>query len=547
MQFTTPHDTSDANHRWWDSIRQKPFMTWFMMTLGLAWSAALLMLILPYMPLALIAALAPTIAVFVLNAVTGKSQEASSRDLLPWRMGVQWHVIILPAVLIRLITLMLDMLAPDSKADYSLLNVLVFTLALAYALGISETFAWQGAVFLREKSRLLRFVVMAVIYLPLYFVPAFLPITRPAFIVLLPFFGAMLVLYILVWHRLFPINPVKGIWWMILRHVRRMLLGVVLITVAMLTTAALYENIIAPSEMSKISAPGQMIDIGGYSLHLNCMGKGSPTIILEAGSTDWSVGWSRIQPILAKSTRVCAYDRAGIGWSDPRPTNHHDAVQVATELHTLLNNAGIEPPYVLAGHSMGGVYIRVFAGQYPDEVVGMALIDPTNPDAVDFSGMTREEAQAQIELPNSVLWVAAHFGILRPYAQGARLGLPDEAVQIVTAFWASTKTMNNARGEWGSLLTMFDQVHAAGTFGAIPLAVVLADHESELVNVPQEVRERLDRANQILVALSTNSLFRVIPGTNHGSIMWEAQYAAQTAATIQQVLDAARNGTPLAE
>src|SRR5437764_11156611 len=118
---------------------------------------------------------------------------------------------------------------------------------------------------------------------------------------------------------------------------------------------------------------GKLIDIGGFRLHIDVRGKGSPTVVLIAGSQAFSMDWALVLPQIAKFTRVCSYDRPGLAWSDagPMPGSFDQDVY---ELHTLLIKAGIPPPYVLVGHSIGGIIARWFERKYPNEVKGMVLV-----------------------------------------------------------------------------------------------------------------------------------------------------------------------------
>lgn len=125
--------------------------------------------------------------------------------------------------------------------------------------------------------------------------------------------------------------------------------------------------------------PGRMVDVGGFRMHLVCEGEGSPAVILDAGAADLWTTWFRVQPEIARSTRVCSYDRAGIGYSEPGPLPRSRRLMVE-ELRTLLARAGVPPPYVLVGHSFGGLNVRLYAALHPKEVVGLVLEESAHED-----------------------------------------------------------------------------------------------------------------------------------------------------------------------
>jgi pimeloyl-ACP methyl ester carboxylesterase len=136
------------------------------------------------------------------------------------------------------------------------------------------------------------------------------------------------------------------------------------------------------------------VDAGGHRLHLLVVGEAGPTVVLESGWPGCGIGWDRVRGPVARFARVVTYDRAGTGKSEPGPLPRH-ARHIAGELHTALHNAGLPPPYILVGQSWGGPCVRVFAGMFPQDVSGMVLVDPTQPDAC--------EGVAEVKK-----WLAAH-------------------------------------------------------------------------------------------------------------------------------------------
>jgi pimeloyl-ACP methyl ester carboxylesterase len=157
---------------------------------------------------------------------------------------------------------------------------------------------------------------------------------------------------------------------------RRVAIGLGLTVVAAMGLGFGYETIGRWNDARDHPAPGRMVDVGGFRMHLDCVGVGSPTVVLDAGLGGWSLDWALVQPEIARSTRVCSYDRAGMGWSEDSP-DPHDAEHAVAQLHALLVNGGVTGPLVLVGHSNGGLRTLLYATTYPKDVAGLVLVDPT--------------------------------------------------------------------------------------------------------------------------------------------------------------------------
>ncbi|HYO17932.1 MAG TPA: alpha/beta hydrolase, partial [Dermatophilaceae bacterium] len=182
--------------------------------------------------------------------------------------------------------------------------------------------------------------------------------------------------------------------WMIVRahrqlrsRSRRWLIYPVIAMLALASVGGAYQTVAEAADAKSYPMAGQLVDVGDHSLHLSCTGSGSPTVVLEAGGGEMSSNLGWIAPAVARDTRVCVYDRAGRGWSEPADTPQ-DGTQIATDLHTLLQRGHVPGPYVLAGHSFGGLYVLNFAARYPTEVAGMVLVDSTAPKAAAKPGAT---------------------------------------------------------------------------------------------------------------------------------------------------------------
>jgi pimeloyl-ACP methyl ester carboxylesterase len=218
------------------------------------------------------------------------------------------------------------------------------------------------------------------------------------------------------------------------------------------------------------------VDVGGYRLHINCIGMGSPTVIIEAGWGDWSTSWTAVQLEAAKTTQVCTYDRAGSGWSDPGPLPRN-AEQYAKELHSLLHNANIAGPYVLAGHSMGGLTVRVFTDMYPSEVAGVVLIDTMVPQqftqaSADMAPQGDSQSHAFTILP-----ALARIGLIRLFAGPLGLAphLPSaEEEKAYLSCVVRPTSLQAYTDEGRGMPASGAQAAAVKTFGDIPLIVLTA-------------------------------------------------------------------------
>jgi pimeloyl-ACP methyl ester carboxylesterase len=331
----------------------------------------------------------------------------------------------------------------------------------------------------------------------------------------------------------------------------RVLLGLVITLVALAATGAIYQAVATAIDQRTYPAPGQLVDVGGYRLHINCMGQGSPTVILESGLANMSADWANVQPLVAKGTRVCAYDRAGIAWSDPGP-QPRDPGQIAAELHTLLGRAGIAGPYVLVGQSFGSLYVRMYAARYSSEVVGMVLVDASHPDM-----WQRLPAEATATLTGPA-WQAfairlmARLGLFRLTNDDfANCGLPAVQCAEERAFASSSSKWDTQTAEMYAP-ERDAQVRDTGNLGARPLVVLTAgDHRRDFAAgisaAAQAQFEGVWRELQAeLAALSSNSVHRIVDGAGHQSLQLDHAFVPMTSAAILDVVEAARTGQLLA-
>jgi pimeloyl-ACP methyl ester carboxylesterase len=320
-----------------------------------------------------------------------------------------------------------------------------------------------------------------------------------------------------------------------LRRLKRALVGMGLGLLALLAIGAVYEAVSSARDGSRFPAPGTRVEVGGHFLHLNCMGKGRPIVVLESGAGGMSTGWAWIQPELAKVTRVCAYDRAGHGWSDSWE-GPADAENTVKQLHAALAGAGEVGPLVLVGHSLGGLFVRAYAERYPEEVAGLVLLDSSHPDQMERLPPVMRE---QFELSRKVLALApalARVGLLRAtgvFALQAR-GLPEQAFAESASFMCTARYLKATHEELAAWDASAAQVRSNESLGDLPLMVVSAGTapEGAVAFVPP-----FQALHRELAALSSRGEYRVIDEADHMSLLTNEQHARQVSAVILELVE----------
>jgi pimeloyl-ACP methyl ester carboxylesterase len=264
------------------------------------------------------------------------------------------------------------------------------------------------------------------------------------------------------------------------RRVKWGCIGCVGFALVLILTGLIYQTAATASDRRNYTPPGRLIDVNGHMMHINCLGEGKPTVILESGLPRTSIDWSLVQPELAKTVRTCAYDRAGYAWSEPGPLPRTGR-QLAEELYVLLDKAGVQGPYVLVGHSFGGFVVRLYADQYPDDVVGMVLVDAIHPGGiVEMTPVQQKERKRSLRV-FKILRPAASLGVIR--LAGDRylsmtgeterlLLLPDEKRSALKAAIFNPQFVRTAYAEDLSFVETALQVHSADSLGDVPLIVV---------------------------------------------------------------------------
>jgi len=313
-----------------------------------------------------------------------------------------------------------------------------------------------------------------------------------------------------------------------------------------------------PFEVSSYARAQHLVNVGERHLNIYCSGSGSPTVILDAGLGEDTSSWRYVQRPIARHTRVCSYDRAGMGFSDPT-TSARDARAVVSDLHALLRGAGIAPPYVLVGHSIAGLYTRLFADRYPHEVVGLVLVDPSTEyddvpvkrmmSASAYSRGLREQRDTFRKCATNVSKCPfGNLAILKKQLKAAgcpRVDPADCAVndEVYTEELARTSFWKDQLLELLAIPTSSAQVRAEQrSYGNLPLIVLTAGHPDTDPGPMTPTQLRAVWVADIhlhdnVAALSSRGVNFVIDGAGH---FIQADRPSTVTSAVDEVVDQAR-------
>lgn len=327
-------------------------------------------------------------------------------------------------------------------------------------------------------------------------------------------------------------------------RVRRVLKWFGIVVVTLLIFGFAYQRIGTAIDDGNVEPRGQLYTVNNRQMHIHCEGEGSPVVILEAGGAAESLWWYWVQRRLAEHTRVCAYDRAGHGWSEPA-SGSRDPQAIATDLQLLLQEAEVLPPYIMAGHSFGAVWARIYAAQYPDDVVGLALIDSTVLIPEMFANQAEfDEWKNSNDAIKALERVAYEFGAIRATASGEfeRAGYPSE---IVPEMVAQRSRLSVFEADYAEQIAagwaLREAAVGAASLGDLPVVVLWASETNTMMDTVPALRE----PHNALSTYSSNSVTLIVEGASHGSILGNEQYAQQVSNAMLDLIEAVETGEPL--
>ena len=302
-----------------------------------------------------------------------------------------------------------------------------------------------------------------------------------------------------------------------------------------LGSAAAVQQALTVRDRRRYPAPGLLVHVDGRQMHLQVRGADSdgPTVVLEAGMGSFSPNWHWVQEELAPVVRSVSYDRAGLGWSR-RSRHPRDAQSIATELRDTLREAAVEPPYVLAGHSFGGLPVRAFADLYPQLTAGLVLVDASHPD--QWVRWPTPHADRILEVSQRIVGWLGWLGVLRALnlSRGISAGLPARQAGEIRAGAALPGFAATEAAQIRSWSVSREQLNTAAPLGDLPLAVLAVTEQP----VGGELLSALQRE---LAELTEDASFEVVQGASHESLIADREHAMVVAKTIEAIVQVVRD------
>jgi len=328
----------------------------------------------------------------------------------------------------------------------------------------------------------------------------------------------------------------KGNW--LWRWTKRIFLGVLVLVLVLVVAGVVYQFVATKMDEGRYPPPGKMVDVGGFKMYISCVGEGSPTVVFDNGSGSASTVWNKTAPSVSAFTRTCTFDRAGIGWSETSP-HGREFEQVNKELNSLLQNAGETGPFVLVGHSLGGIYIQNYVNRYPGDTAGVVLVDSTHPEQ-----FTRGIDASNLKWTLRFVKIAAPIGVVRILTNLTASDNSPESMQA-NAVQNSTKHLYAVADElWATEASLKTLSEKPMQLDNKPLIVLSRSPNSPMPGIadPERMQQLWTVLQKELALRSTNSKHITAATAGHFIQTDEPELVITS---VREIVEAIRKGEPL--
>ncbi|MBG9587273.1 alpha/beta hydrolase [Cytobacillus firmus] len=304
---------------------------------------------------------------------------------------------------------------------------------------------------------------------------------------------------------------------------------IIYILIFILLIGFIYEKQAEKQTLKKFPAPGEMVNLNGDILHVNIKGEGSPIVVIESGSGSWSIDWFKVQNTLSKYATVVTYDRAGYGWSS-RSSKPRTGDQIVNDLHDLLRAKDLKGPIILVGHSLGGLYTRLYVQKFPDDISGVVLIDST---PIDFNSKLSQinpksahKFHKASEQNNNIAAFLSRFGVTRIIAKSLELNeFPTEIRELKSELAVQSKFYLTINEEINYTSQLKEKLQGK-SFNDIPLTVITHSKPTDFTKFGftgeenKTIEDHFQTMQRELSNLSNDSSFVIAKNSGH-NIMFE--------------------------